>query len=154
VDTGRKIALDVGKVRIGVALSDFYNVLSSPQPHIERKTDELALDAVLRLLAEEEIQQIFVGLPTNLRNESTESTRDAIAFAKLLAARTSIPISLLDERLTTNLASTALRSAGKSAKAQRAYIDSAAAAVILESALEFERNTGSVAGQAIGDFDA
>jgi putative Holliday junction resolvase len=154
VTTGRRLALDVGKVRIGVALSDFHNILASPQPHIERKSDEIAIDAILRLVTDEDVQHIYVGLPTNLRNESTQSTRDAVVFANLIALRTQVAITLVDERLTTTQASSALRSAGKSAKTQRAYIDSAAAAVILESALEFERNTGTIAGRQLGEFDA
>ncbi len=152
MQTGRRIAFDVGKARIGVAVSDFHAILASPAEHIKRAADELAVEEMLKVVIEVEATGVYVGLPINLRGESTESTRDAVALAKQLASVTDVPIYLIDERLTTSMASKALSNAGKSTKDQRAFIDSAAATVILEHALEVERRTGEVTAQLAKDY--
>lgn len=107
---------------------------------------------MLEVCNEVEAIEIYVGLPINLKGQSTESTKDAVAVAKQLATQSSAPVILVDERLTTTAASRSMTEAGKSVKNQRSYIDSAAAALILEQALETERQTGSVKGTAAKDY--
>ena len=152
MQTGRRIAFDIGKARIGVAASDFHAILASPQEHIKRVTDEQAVVAMVKVIAEFEPIAVFVGLPVNLRNESTDSTRDSIHLAKQLAGLTPCPVYLVDERMTTSVASKAMTNAGKSQKDQRSSIDSAAAAVILEQALEAERKHGSIQAQLAKEY--
>ena len=108
---------------------------------------------MLAVIAAQEVIEIYVGLPINMQQQHTESTRDAITLAKSLQAQVSIPVRMIDERLSTSTASAALRSAGKSAKQQRTFIDSAAAAVILEQALETERAKDEVPGLALEEID-
>jgi len=147
---GRRIALDVGKARIGVAISDPHAIISSPQPFISR--DDKAVEAVLSIIESNEASDVFIGLPLNLQSKFTESTRDCLAFARELQDLVSIDVRLLDERFTTTLASDSLRAAGKNSKSQREFIDSAAAAVILDTALNYERATGLAAGIRVMDF--
>ena len=147
---GRRIALDVGKARIGVAISDLHAIISSPQPFIRR--DDKAVEAVLSIIDSNEAAHVFIGLPLNLQSKFTESTRDCLAFARELQDLVSIDVRLLDERFTTTLASDSLRAAGKNSKSQREFIDSAAAAVILDTALNYEKATGLTAGIRVMDF--
>ena len=133
-------------------MSDFHAILATPAEHIVRKSDEHAIREMLRVVADAEAVEIYVGLPVNLKNESTASTKDAVDIARSLAALTETPVYLIDERMTTSVARQALTAAGKSLKTQRAYIDSAAAAVILEVALEAERTSGVVTAQLAKDY--
>jgi putative Holliday junction resolvase len=147
---GRRIALDVGKARIGVAISDPHAIISSPQPFIRR--DDKAVEAVLSIIDSNEATDVFIGLPLNLQSKFTESTIDCLAFARALQDQVSIDVRLVDERFTTTLASDSLRAAGKNSKTQRDFIDSAAAVVILDTALNYERATGLAAGIKVMDF--
>ena len=147
---GRRIALDVGKARIGVAISDPHAIISSPQPFIRR--DDKAAEAVRLIIDSNEATDVFIGLPLNLQSKFTESTSDCLAFARELQDLVSIDVRLVDERFTTTLASDSLRAAGKNSKSQREFIDSAAAAVILDTALNYEKATGLAAGIKVMDF--
>jgi putative Holliday junction resolvase len=77
---GRRLAFDVGSVRIGVAVCDPDGILASPLQRIERDGSEL--DAVKALLEEFEPVAIYVGLPINLEGKFTQSTFDAVYFAE------------------------------------------------------------------------
>lgn len=148
--SGRRIAFDVGKARIGVALSDFHAILASPIEHIVRTSElQSAIDIALSLVESNSCIEAYVGLPVNLKNIATESTQDAIDFASALASRTSIEVRMIDERFTTATASASLRMAGHSARQQKSLIDSAAAAVILEQALSHEKAKSTTPGISI-----
>jgi putative Holliday junction resolvase len=151
--SGRRVAFDVGKARIGVAVSDFHAILASPREHIIRRDSiEETIRDMLALISAEDAIEIYVGLPVNLKNEATASTEDAVQVAKQLALSTDIPVRLVDERLTSKVASNALHASGKDTRSQRSFIDSAAAAVILESALNAEKAFGAEPGLAVEDY--
>jgi putative Holliday junction resolvase len=151
--TGRRVAFDVGKARIGVAVTDFHAILASPRQHILRsESDADTIANLISLVQAEDAIEVYVGLPVNLKNESTASTADSLSIAKQLARSISIPVRLIDERLTSKVASNSLHASGKDSRSQRLYIDSAAAAVILESALSAEKNSGSQPGLAIEEY--
>jgi putative Holliday junction resolvase len=95
--------------------------------------------SILELFSDYEPVKVYVGLPLNLSGEHSESTAKAIAFSELLTQIVSCPVELIDERLTSTSASTALSQAGISAKDQRKRIDSQSAVVILESGLAKDR---------------
>ncbi len=152
--TGKRVAFDIGKSRIGVAISDYHGILASPREYIARlESDSDTTSAMVEIANSEEAIEIYVGLPMNLKNAATESTSDAIRIASLLAKKTPIPVQMMDERLTTKVAATALQQAGKDSRKQRGFIDSAAAAVILEAAMNFEKVNGIQPGSPIEDFD-
>ena len=148
--SGRRIAFDVGKARIGVAMCDFHAILASPAPHIVRRGSLAdSVTEAKNLIAEHDCIEAYVGLPVNLQNKATASTDDALAFAQLLNEQTSIDVRLIDERFTTTSASNSLRAAGHTAKDQKSIIDSAAAAIILEQALAVEKSTEAAPGKPI-----
>lgn len=144
----RKLAFDVGQARIGVAVSQDSLAL----PHSAIKSGERAMASVLDLLGEYEPVCVYIGLPIAMSGSHTLSTKRALDFARELAAQTSVPLRMIDERLTTKSAAQALHGAGKNARAQKGIIDASAAAMILEFALSSERN--GFAGKGLEEFDA
>jgi putative holliday junction resolvase len=91
-----------------------------------------------------------VGLPTSLSGRAGAAAAGAREFAADLAGRLApIPVRLVDERFTTTEAHDALRRGGKDARARRQVVDAAAAAVLLQAALDAERATGRPAGQLV-----
>ena len=142
-----KVALDVGQARIGLAVSQGSLVL----PLESFDNNEAGLTNLYAELDFRNPEVIYVGLPVNLKNQSTTSTEKAIEFARLLAAK-GFEIRLIDERLTTKTAQTKAREAGKNSKQSRSFIDALAAAAILEFALSKELD--GLAGISIEELDA
>jgi len=101
------------------------------------------------LVAEHEPIEVLVGLPRSLSGGEGPAAVKAREQARRLAARLSVPVRLVDERLTTVTASQQLRASGKKAKQQRSLIDAAAAAAILEHALAIERSGGTPPGELV-----
>ena len=130
----RRVAFDVGTVRIGVATCDFDAILASPQSAIGG--GEGSISAALSLIKEYEPCEFVVGLPSNLKGIDTVSTKSAREWARQLEQVTSIPIILMDERLTTVQATGALRAGGLNAKQMRSRVDSASAAIFLQAYLD------------------
>ena len=152
--SGRRLAVDVGKVRIGVAVCDFHAILASGLVTIQRTDDiTLAIATLKAHIQEIDPIEIYVGLPISMDGSRTASTEDALNFARVLEAEMLAPVRLIDERLTTVVASTALRSSGLNSKSGRKIIDQIAATVILEQALEIEKHSGAIPGQQIEEFD-
>jgi putative Holliday junction resolvase len=142
----RKIAVDVGLARIGVAIS----VDSLAIPHSVIGQGQTAIAELVDIYNEKHAECIYVGLPLSLRGGHTASTRMAIDFAELIALQ-GIPVRLIDERLTSKTAQQSLRQAGKNAKQQKAIIDASAACLILEFALASEKH-GELAGRGLDNL--
>lgn len=152
--SGRRLAIDVGKVRIGIAASDQHSILASGIETVQRNSDtQASINRIQEIIGEVKPIEIYIGLPISMKGESTESTRDAIEFAKALAGSSEIPIRFIDERMTTISAANSLKLSGRSSKSGRKVIDQIAATVILEQAIEIERLTGSIPGLALGEVD-
>jgi putative holliday junction resolvase len=155
MEKGRRLAIDVGSVRIGLAICDPDGILSSPIPALGRSNELMdTLQLVSELVAENSVIEVYVGDPISLSGGQSASTRDAREFAEKLAAQISVPIRLVDERLTTVTASAKLRISGKDAKQSRSLIDSASAVEILELALATIRVSGKAPGQLVEGSDA
>jgi len=135
---GRRLGIDVGTVRIGVAVSDPDGILATPVETVRR--DAKHLRRLAALVDEYEAVEVVVGLPRTLADRAGASAQDAIAVADSLAAKIEVPVRLADERLTTVSAARSLRDAGVRAKAQRGVIDQAAAVAILQGWLDQRRN--------------
>jgi putative Holliday junction resolvase len=142
--------LDVGQARIGIAICDPEGILAVPLEAIARLSDDETLEALSITLTDFEIIEFYVGDPISLSGKQTASTNDAREFAASLAKQFSVPVRLVDERLTTVSAAARLRESGKNAKSSKALIDSASAVVILEAALRTESLTGEPAGLLVG----
>ena len=137
---GRRIGIDVGTVRIGVAVSDPDAVLATPVETVNRAKDGAHLRRLVRLIGEYEAVEVIVGLPRTLANRAGTSAADAVDLADRLAGRIApVPVRLADERLTTVTAQRSLRDAGVRAKGQRAVVDQAAAVAILQGWLDQRR---------------
>jgi putative holliday junction resolvase len=137
---GRRLGIDVGSVRIGVAASDPDGILATPVETVRRDRTDKHLRRLAALVDELQVVEVVVGLPRTLADRTGPSARDAIELADLLARRVApIPVRLADERLTTVTAQRSLREAGVRAKGQRAMIDQAAAVGILQSWLDQRR---------------
>ena len=147
--SGARLAVDVGSARIGVATCDPGGLLASPLATLRRGRGDL--DELAGLAAEHGAIEIIVGLPTGLSGREGPSAADARAFAAAVAARLApLPVRLVDERFTTTLAHGALRAAGRDSRQRRGVVDKAAAALILQGALDTERATGQPAGDLVG----
>jgi len=136
---GRRIGVDVGTVRIGVAGCDPDGILATPIQTLRR--DGKHLGRLVRLVAEQQAVEVIVGLPRTLADRVGSSARDAVELADALAGRIApVPVRLADERLTTVGAHRALREAGVRGRNQRAVVDQVAAVAILQGWLDQRRS--------------
>ena len=152
--TGRRLAVDVGRARIGLAVSDIHAILASPLATVSR-TESLneSVMSVFKTASEVgELLEIYVGIPINLQGESTQSTDDAVDFAQALQDVSQAEVRLIDERLTTSMANNQLKQIGKSQKDARSTIDQMAAVAILEFALSVEKNKGLAPGLSLEEW--
>ncbi|MFB9429713.1 Holliday junction resolvase RuvX [Streptoalloteichus tenebrarius] len=135
---GRRLGVDVGAVRVGVALSDPAPLLASPLVTLARDAAAGAdLDALAALVAEHEVVEVVVGLPRTLAGRHGPAAEAAVDYAEALATRIApVPVRLADERLTTVTASRMLSQRGVRGRRQRAVVDQAAAVEILQSWLD------------------
>lgn len=148
VRPGVRLGIDVGSVRIGVARSDPAGQLASPLSTVRRGTGDLA--ELARITAETEPVEVVVGLAVGLSGIEGKAAADGRAFAAALADQLApVPVRLVDERFTTVLAHAALQQGGRDSRARRQVVDKAAAAVVLQGALDAERATGEPAGQLV-----
>jgi putative Holliday junction resolvase len=148
VRAGVRLAVDVGSVRVGVARSDPDGILASPLTVV--RSGPGRLDELATLAASADAIEVIVGLPTSLSGREGAAAAAARSFAADLARRLApIPVRLVDERFTTTQAHDALRRSGKDSRARRGTVDAAAAAVLLQAALDTERATGHPPGQLV-----
>jgi putative Holliday junction resolvase len=132
----RVCAVDLGKARVGVAVSDELGALAHPRPALDG-TNRNALLAALKALADEEdVERFVLGLPIEMSGGHGASAERAQRFAEALASASGREVELFDERLTTIEAGRRLSEAGKRKKDRRGAIDSAAAAVLLQAWLD------------------
>ena len=150
---GVRVGIDVGTVRIGVARSDRDGLLATPVETVDR-TSENAVEQITQIISELDACEVIVGLPLSLNGGNTPSTEDALSIARDLASQTEVPVRLIDERLTTVSAHSALRATGKNQKQTRGVIDQVAAVMILQHALDTERSSGNLPGKDISEFPA
>ena len=160
MQAGRRLALDVGKARIGVAISDFHGILASPLGVCPRaESIDASVENWKQFLAFRsaeigaEFTSIYVGLPVNLQGDSTASTQDAIEVGKAFAEQLNLEPLFIDERLSTVSAATQLRAVGFDSRAAKSKIDAAAATLILEQALNLERNGSGSAGKTLDEVN-
>jgi putative Holliday junction resolvase len=130
------LALDVGEVRIGVAISDPDRTVALPAGTIVVRGAPQDLKAVAGLVREHDAVEVVVGHPVSLSGERRAAAHRAEEFAAGLRAVLGVPVHLQDERLTTVEAERALRSAGASSRQARRASDQAAASLILQAYLE------------------
>ncbi|HEV8569890.1 MAG TPA: Holliday junction resolvase RuvX [Actinoplanes sp.] len=143
---GRRLGVDVGKVRVGVALSDPDGILATPLATVARDMGAAAnsvpadIAELVRLVVEHEAVQVVVGLPVRLDGSEGDAAIDIRAYAERLARAVGhVPVVLADERMSTVVATRRLAERGVRGKRQRAVVDQAAAVEILQSWLDAQR---------------
>ena len=139
--TGRLLAIDLGEVRVGLALSDPGQVVASPAETLEvpRGQDGPALDALVGAAERHEAVGLIVGQPKLLDGREGDAAKRARWFAERLTARTGLPVVLWDERFSTTEAERVMLEQDASRAERRSSIDRVAAAVLLQGVLESRR---------------
>jgi putative Holliday junction resolvase len=111
------IALDYGRARTGVAVSDPTGTVARPLCVVEGAATEAGLAELARLIAAEEAERVVVGLPLTMGGERGEQARETEDFVRALGAATDVPVVTYDERFTTDLAEQAPARAPEDARA-------------------------------------
>ena len=132
----RTAAIDLGTVRVGLAVADDLGLLAHPRPFLDGRSAGRLVEVLCQLANDEGIELFLVGLPRQMNGSEGPAARKARRFAKQLQERCSAQVRLVDERLTTREARARLRDSGVSDREARGRIDSAAAAVLLQSWLD------------------
>jgi putative Holliday junction resolvase len=128
------LAIDFGRVRIGVAISDELQLLAHPLETIT--ANERAIARVAEIVRERKVDHVVVGIPRQLNGKIGAAATEAVRFGEKLRAILPCPVVAWDERLTTVAAHRALREAGKKTRDTRHYVDQVAAQMILQGYLD------------------
>lgn len=143
---GVRLGVDVGQVRVGVAICDPHGVLATPLITLARdltaspEAVPTDIGELARLVIEHAAVEVVVGLPVNLAGRHGPAAVHVKAYAARLAdVITPVPVTLTDERMSTVVASRRLAERGVRGKRQRAVVDQAAAVEILQSWLDAQR---------------
>ncbi len=139
--TGRLLGIDLGEVRIGIAVSDPGQVVASPAEtlHVPRDQDEPALDALADAITRHEAVGVVVGNPRRLDGREGAAAARARRFADELSRRSGLPAVLVDERFSTVEAERILLDDDRSRAERRETVDRLAASVLLQTVLERQR---------------
>jgi putative Holliday junction resolvase len=149
---GTRLGIDVGDVRIGVAVCDRDGLVATPVETVAAGPG--ALGRIVELADEHQAVELVVGLPRSLSGRIGPAADKALAFAtslsELLATRgNAASVRVVDERLTTVSAERVLQERGRKGARRRAVVDQVAAVVILQHAIDTERSTGRPPGQEV-----
>ena len=128
------LALDLGRARIGVAISDDLQLLSHPLETI--RSDAQAMSRVAEIVRQKNVDHVVVGLPRQMSGAIGSAAIEALQFVGKLRAILPCGVTTSDERLTTAAAHRALREAGKKTRYTKGYVDQVAAQMILQGYLD------------------
>jgi putative Holliday junction resolvase len=128
--------LDLGKRRIGLAISDPLGITAQGLPNLNRTNKRSDLDALHQLIRDREVGMILLGNPINMRGSEGRQSVWVREFAGDLESRTGLPVKLWDERLTSVEAGRVLRSSGISIEKRAAAVDRLSAVILLQSYLD------------------
>ncbi len=157
-ERGARLGVDVGSVRVGVAVSDPDGILATPVATVPRTAEGDPAAGRLRRRGDRRAGRrarvrwaSWSGLPRSLSGDEGPAAARARQYAAVVAARIApVWVRLVDERLTSVDAHRTLRESGVAGRRQRAVVDQAAAVLILQTALDTERSTGSPPGEQVG----
>ena len=135
--TGRVLALDLGKRRIGLAISDELGITAQGLATLERRNKRVDLAVLASLIREHGVTQLLMGNPLHMSGREGRQSAWVQEFAGALEKHTGIPVRLWDERLTTVEASRVLRQSGISIEKRAAAVDRLSAVILLQSYLDW-----------------
>jgi putative Holliday junction resolvase len=138
--------MDLGKKRIGLAVSDELGITAQGLATLQRTRIRDDLDALANLIAEKHVQLIVIGNPLHMSGREGRQVEHTREFAGKLVQRTGVPVKFWDERLTSVEAGRLLRESGISIEKRAAAVDRLSAVLLLESFLDF-RNTQRTSGE-------
>ena len=142
----RILGLDFGSKTVGVAVSDPLGITAQPVEIVRRKSESKLRQTLARIeeLAKEYRAESFVlGLPKNMNNTMGERAEKSLAFKEMLEKRTGLPVVMWDERLTTVAANRAMMEGGVRRENRGEFVDSMAAALILQGYLDCLKNSAN-----------
>ena len=145
------LALDLGRARIGVAISDELQLLAHPLETIP--ADDQAIPRLAHMIREKKVDHVVVGIPRQMNGQIGAAATEALRFVEKLREILPCPVVTWDERLTTVAAHRALRDAGKKTRDTRGYVDQVAAQMILQGYLDRRQNAAHAAGKVISNRD-
>jgi len=141
----RILGIDLGRARIGVAVSDELGMLAHPVETIPATAE--AARRIAEIVREKDAERVVVGLPRHMNGSVGTGATEALAFAKKLEALLPCKVVTWDERLTTMAANSALRASGRKTRDSRGIVDQVAAQMILQGYLDSFPPTG-ISGDA------
>ena len=128
------LALDYGRARIGIAISDELQLLAHPLETISANQQPAA--RITEIVREKKVDRVVVGVPRQMNGQIGSAASEVLTFVEKLRAILPCPVVTWDERLTTAAAHRALRDVGKRTRHTRGYVDQVAAQMILQSYLD------------------
>ena len=137
----RVLGIDHGQKRIGIALSDTMGMIASPLTTIEHTSDAADINAVITLIEKNSVCEIVVGIPISLDGSIGNQAKRAAYFARLIAKESNKPVETIDERFSTQEAKRKIAEIGRQRSKDKGRLDSAAAAVLLQSYLDSRPRT-------------
>lgn len=136
----RALGLDPGTKRIGVAVSDISGTVASPLCVLQRRSHAVDLEALARLVRDEEAVVVVIGLPLHMDGRESPSAKAARRLGAELAKLIDVPVDFHDERRTTAQAERDMADAGLSGPRRRQVVDKIAAGIMLQSWLDARRH--------------
>ena len=130
------MGIDYGNARIGVAFSDWLGIIANAYEVYHREDIESDMQHFQTLIKENEVNHIVIGLPLNMAGEEQEIAQQTRAFADMLKERFHLPVTFIDERLTSSEAEDILRRAGYDWRARKQMLDAVSAQIILQEYLD------------------
>ena len=134
---GRRLGIDYGQVRVGLAICDNEGLVATPL--ITLKNDKSLFSNLENIIAENNVVGIFLGKPKHLSGVEGATVELVSGFAQRCSETFELPITFVDERLTSGGAEKLLKAAGKNSKEQRFLVDQLAAVAILELGIQIEK---------------
>lgn len=133
------LAVDLGTVRTGLAISDQTEFIAEPVGTVTERDTGALLEQITAIAKEREAEKIIVGHPKNMDGSCGESAQRAEAFAEALKKATGLPVRLWDERMSTLSAIRILNEVNTRGKKRKAVVDTVAATIILQDYLDSRR---------------
>ena len=133
------MGIDFGTKRMGIALSDELFLTAQGADTIYRKDLSTDLDAIARIIRENNVIEIVVGLPISMNGTHSQKTKEVLEFVDILSKAVTVPVKTWDERLTTVQADRAMMEAGMNGFKRRQLTDKVASGLILQGYLDLRK---------------
>ncbi len=140
----RYLGIDFGEKRVGLAITDPTRLIAQPLETVVYKSRKELFLRLKKVIDDFGVIKIILGLPVSMNGSDSQKTREVRDFADDLIKQVSVPVDMLDERLTTVQANLLLQQLGKKASKSRDKVDQIAAQYILQTYLDREKNRGSL----------